>query len=231
MGSKPKPDSGIDPEFWAAHRRWRDRYDAKVAEDRRARLEEALARFEGAVDEYSSVSDALTAAAGTTPAAAEQMIRTRTAGLSDAKFFKSRLMDEPRPAIDESRMKPLRFREYAAERKMWRALCDAVKIDKTMLSRTGPHTDIVDMVRSYQDLGNARFFKRLGAAVAQPSGLHASKEIDAALYALAGHERGYSYPKISKLIARLTGRQEPGADAVRKLLDRHRKLLGVEEKL
>jgi len=222
MVPKPEPDAGIGPEFWAAVERCRERYNAKVSEDRRARLNDALARFDAAVDDFITVHNDLTAAAGTMPEAAEQFIRKSTADLGDAKFFRWRLAAQPKPAIAPS----LRNRADATQRKMWRALFEAVTIDKTLLGRQ----DIVDMMNSYQTIGKTDFFEGLGAAVAQLGGLHGSTDIDAAILAFAGRELGYSYSKIARIIDELLDRQDTDSHAVQELLRRHRRLIKAEVK-
>ena len=133
-------------------------------------------------------------------------------------------MDVPKPATPES----LRSRADAAERNVWGALFEAVKIDKTVLA----HEVIVAMVEKYQFnyLRGPEFFAGLGAAVAQTGGLHRSMDIEAAILGFAGRELGFSYPKIAKLIAQRLHREEPDPGAVKEMLLRHRRLFGAEVK-
>ena len=219
MVPKAESDSGINPE---AARRCAERYNAKVAEDRRARLDEAMKRLDAAFGDYNAIDEDLCKAAGTTPAAAERLIVGVTARLGDAAFLPWRVAGQPRPSMDQE----LRARANAAEHKMRQALFDAVKIDKTVLS----HPVIVDWLRWYQDLGNVEFFAELGAAVAKPGGLHRSKDIDVAILGFAGREVGYSYAKIANLLAAILDRPDIDPDAVRKALERHGKSFSVEVK-
>jgi hypothetical protein len=220
---KPQPDNGVSPEFKAAVARWRERYNAKVAKDRDSKLLEALKRLRAALDNLDAPHNDLTAAAGTTPEAAERLIERAAAGLGDSVFLNWRLADQPKPEIPE----PLRTRAHAAERTMWRALFDAVKIDKRVLA----DSIVVDVVDAYQNRGHAVFFRRLGAAVAQQGGLYRSKKIGEALLAMAGRELGYPDVETAKLIDTILhhGNAETDADNVAKLVRRHLKRLEADE--